>query len=117
MVSRDDDPYYFPPEAFVEKEEESSKVALVKEYSLDPFDEYYAETYLRVGLFCGWNWNEFMETPQWVVDYIDGEIVRRFSTNDPKNNKPEPLNYFHSALILALGRLFGGDPKKPKKKR
>lgn len=121
-----EDPFYFgEASAFLpEKEDpfERRKKELIKEYNLDGFDISRIESYLKVGIFCFMSPEEFERTDQWKIEYIDIEIDRRFKSNDfgikaekPQlsvdGKYPEPINYTHSALILALARLFAGDDK------
>ena len=84
--------------------------------NLDDRKRYKVEEYLKVGLFCGWSWREFEETPLWVRKYISNSLDEKLSQYLPQDSQggesgPPPISWFHIALLLSLSSLFGGKDK------
>lgn len=94
-----------------------------KDNPLDLDDKFIYEIalYLKVGLFCGWDWRAFTETPLIVREAISLEIDNRLkpylaamaskSQKDGKSNNKNllPLNFMHLSILLALGSMSGDD--------
>ena len=99
------------PQHTIQKIEEAEKSDLSEK------EQYDIQEYLKVGLFCGWNWNEYLDTPPWVIEAISKEIDKRLAQyNKSKgigvdDGKPKlmPLNFMHLSLLLALSSLFGSE--------
>lgn len=79
--------------------------------------QYNVALYLKVGLFCGWSWQEFHDTPLWVTDEISKEIDRRLkpyldsmakSSSGGSSKAIMPLDFNHLSILLALATAFGG---------
>ncbi len=95
--------------------------SILDEESLLPADiAYEVSLYLKVGLFCGWSWQEFQDTPILIREAISMEIDNRLKpyiegmeASARKSGKAGkgllPLNFFHLSLLLALSTMLGGD--------
>lgn len=101
----------------VEEEQVVDKPRIIFTIKEDSFDKAWNESqcieekplwidlYMKVGLFCGWSWKEFKETPYPVIKYINKDI-------DNKLGKAlAPGTFFSWPMLfvsLAIARCFGG---------
>lgn len=82
----------------------------------DTFDKAYRESngtiedkplwidlYMKVGLFCGWSWEDFKNTPYAVIKYINTEIDSRLKKATFKGNF---LTWDQLSIQIALARAF-----------
>jgi len=67
----------------------------------DPMFELKIALYFKVGLFFGWNWQEFEATPYPVVKRLSEEIDFRLSNSDTIL-----LNWNVLAMMQAVSHLF-----------
>lgn len=98
------------PEQVVEKKivfkivEDSFDKAFRESKQADSEKPAWVDCYLKVGLFCGWTWNEFRETPYTVIKAIDKEIDNRLK------NILSPgsfLSWQQIAVNVAIAKAFG----------
>jgi hypothetical protein len=72
----------------------------------DPIEEKEILLYLKVGLFCGWSWQEYMATPNSVIKRISEEIDFRL-----ENPEATSLNWYScgtsQALCQIVNAVFG----------
>ena len=71
----------------------------------DPIDEYKIALYMKVGLFFGWSWQEFLATPVPVTKRLGEEIDFRLENLDSDQIF---LNYDCISMLLAIAKAFGG---------
>ena len=88
-----------------------------KHLEMDAFDKAYAESkkitedlvwlplYLKVGLFCGWTYTEFMDQPYNIIKGINKEIDDRLENLEDKGGF---LNWMQISVALAITKCFGG---------
>ena len=93
------------------------KKSLFHNLEMDSFDKAYAESkkitedviwlplYLKVGLFCGWTYTEFMDQPYNIIKAINAEIDRRLENLDDKNSF---LHWHQIYVALGIAKVFGG---------
>lgn len=70
----------------------------------DPIDNYKYALYMKVGLFFGWSWKEFEETPLPVVEELSDRIDHRMRNF----NSDLFLNWQAMAFFQAIAKAFGG---------
>lgn len=82
----------------------------------DAFDKAYAESgsieetdpwislYMKVGLYCGWSWQEFKDTPYPVIKGINAQIDNKLDNID---NPQTFLNWHVLYTALAISKCFG----------
>lgn len=101
----------------VEPEYTVAKKVIFKAKEMDAFDKAYAETktisedelwvglYMKVGMFCGWSYREFQETPYHIIKAINKHI-------DEKMDKFDSAQDFLSWRVIetaqAISKCFGG---------
>ena len=102
-------------------EDNLTPVSEIEKESDLPADLVYSiALYLKVGLFCGWDWESYINTPLWVIDSISEEIDKRLKpyidsmtskANSSAKKGPDrlPLNYMHLSILLGLAAMSGGD--------
>lgn len=64
------------------------------------------DLYMKVGLYCGWSWKQFKETPYPVIKYINKEIDRKLKAATGSGGSF--LNWNQLAFSIAIYRAFGG---------
>ncbi len=80
-------------------------------------DNKWIPLYDKVGRHNGWGWREFKETPYEVIKWYNSEIDRRLESVLPKTLSSaggskegnEFLSWELLYLLIALGKLFGGE--------
>lgn len=109
----------FPEELL---EEVSSVQEEEDEFANDPFYKKRSEEideYLKVGLFCGWNLNEFDDTSLLDREIISKKIderlkpyIEQFQRESSRSGKAGkalmPLDFNHLAILLALATFSSG---------
>ena len=88
--------------------EEAKKVdEFVKEWDLDPYEQYLCDLYMIVGKYFGWSQQEFDNTSVDKIMYYRDKIMESLENNCSDSPGSLPINYEHWALILTMKQLFG----------
>lgn len=67
----------------------------------DYIHDYTVDLYLKVGLFCGWSWQEFCQTPLPVIHTLSREIDFRI-----RNSENVLLNWTGQAVLQAISMIL-----------
>ncbi len=85
----------------IEQEPHLKKIA--EKSVSDSFDELIVKWYMKTGIYCKMDINQFLDSPYKYLKLVTKELDKKL-----ENYSEEIIDYNHFGIMVALSKLFGG---------